>query len=124
MHGYGQQGPGRGDSGGNNRCRGGGLPSHTGRWRPCHSEPGGAQRHVSLREAPPEPRGDALLLRGDVYVVETLGRENIVTVELSTGERVKVVTGPEEKPAGTVYITLPLARLMLFDPETGARIAP
>ena len=80
--------------------------------------------HASLHEAPPEPRGDTLLLRGDVYVVETLGRENIVTVELPTGERVKVVTGPEEKPAGTVYITLPLARLMLFDPETGARIAP
>ncbi len=80
--------------------------------------------HARLYQEPPEPGEDTLVLRGDVYVVETLGRENIVTVELPTGERVKTITGPEEKPAGTVYITIPLAKLMLFNPDTGIRIVP
>ena len=78
--------------------------------------------HATLLEAPPEA-GDGLLLRGEVYVVETLGRENIVTLSVA-GISVKVVTSPEQKPPGgaQLYIHVPNEKVMLFDAETGVNL--
>ncbi|OWJ54955.1 ABC transporter ATP-binding protein [Pyrodictium delaneyi] len=66
-----------------------------------------------------EPSPNALSIVGEVYVVEPLGKENIVTM-IVAGVPVKVVTPPDVRPqAGEkLYITVPVSRVMLFDPET------
>jgi len=52
-------------------------------------------------------------------VVEPLGKENIVTM-IVAGVPVKVVTPPDVRPrvGEKLYITVPVSRVMLFDPET------
>ena len=81
--------------------------------------------HATLLEAPPpSTEGDGgLLLRGEVYVVETLGRENIVTLSVA-GISVKVVTPPEQKPPGgaQLYVYVPSEKVMVFDAETGLNL--
>ncbi len=72
--------------------------------------------HARIVEEPPE--GHAVL-EGEVYAVETLGRENIVTV-LVGASPVKVVTPPEVRPktGARVLVAVPTDKLMFFDPET------
>ena len=79
--------------------------------------------HATLLEAPPPAHGDGLLLRGEVYVVETLGRENVITLSVA-GTSVKVVTPPEQKPPGgaQLYVHVPSEKVMLFDAETGLNL--
>ncbi len=62
-------------------------------------------------------------IRAEVYVVETLGRENIVTL-LVGNERVKVVTPPSVSPTPgeEVFIIVRDEDLMFFDPDTGLNI--
>ncbi len=79
--------------------------------------------HAKIVESPlVDPEGD-LVLEGDVYVVEPLGRENIVTL-IVAGMPIKVVTPPDVKPhsSSKVYIVVPRDRVMLFDVETGLNI--
>ena len=66
-----------------------------------------------------EPSPHALSIVGEVYVVEPLGKENIVTM-IVAGVPVKVVTSPDVRPrvGEKLYITVPVSRVMLFDPET------
>ncbi|NOZ88879.1 MAG: ABC transporter ATP-binding protein [Crenarchaeota archaeon] len=72
--------------------------------------------HARLAEHPPE--GEDLAFEAEVYLVEPLGRENIVTLE-AAGMPVKVVTPPEERPSGRLYVVVPRERVLLFEPETG-----
>ena len=62
--------------------------------------------------------GDVLML-GEVYTVEPLGRENIVTVRID-GELVKIVTPPSVQPlpGSRVRIAVPRDKLLVFDPDT------
>ncbi|BEP16909.1 ABC transporter ATP-binding protein [Pyrofollis japonicus] len=66
-----------------------------------------------------EPSPGALSIRGEVYAVEPLGRETLVTL-IVAGTPVKVLTPPEERPSSgdNLYIVVPTEKVMLFDPET------
>ena len=70
-----------------------------------------------------EPRSDMLSIPGEVYVVETLGRENVVTLVVGAS-MVKVVTPPNQVPGvgETYYILVDPRDVMLFDPETELNI--
>jgi inositol-phosphate transport system ATP-binding protein len=70
-----------------------------------------------------EPLGRGLELEAEVYVVEPLGKENIVTLLVGTVP-IKVVTPPDSRPdAGSkVYLHIPREKLMLFDPNTGLNL--
>lgn len=62
-------------------------------------------------------------LRGQVYVVEPLGRQREVTVQIG-GQRVALVTPQEDVvPDSLVTISAPPDRLLLFNAETGARMS-
>ena len=62
-------------------------------------------------------------LRGQVYVVEPLGRQREVTVQIGE-QRVAVVTPHEDVAADTlVTISAPHDRILLFNAETGTRIS-
>ncbi len=78
--------------------------------------------HARLAKEPPEA-GEDLVIEAKVYVVEPLGRENIVTLE-AAGTPVKVVTPPEVKPdtGDDYYIVVPRHRVLLFDPDTGLNL--
>ncbi len=63
-----------------------------------------------------------LPLRGRVYVVEPLGRQREVTVEVGE-HKIAAVTPHEEVTADSVVtISAPPSRILLFDGETGRRI--
>ncbi|MEB3852064.1 MAG: ABC transporter ATP-binding protein [Desulfurococcales archaeon] len=70
------------------------------------------------------PLEDYVSMEGEVYVVEPLGRENIVTLSLPGGHSVKVITQPVvSPPAGSrMYINLEPSKIRLFDPETELNI--
>ena len=70
-----------------------------------------------------EPDSGKLSLRGEVYAVEPLGRETLVTL-IVAGTPVKVLTSPEERPSSgeTLYIIVPVDKIMLFDPATELNI--
>ncbi|NPA05630.1 MAG: ABC transporter ATP-binding protein [Crenarchaeota archaeon] len=70
-----------------------------------------------------EPLENHASIPGEVYVVEDMGKEKILTIIIG-GEMVKVIAPPtaEFKPGDKVYVNIPYRRIMLFDPETGARI--
>jgi multiple sugar transport system ATP-binding protein len=62
-------------------------------------------------------------LRGQVYVVEPLGRQREVTVQIGE-QRVAVVTPHEDVAVDSlVTISAPHDRLLLFNTDTGARIS-
>ena len=67
--------------------------------------------------------GGALLLAGEVYTVEPMGRENIVSLRLN-GELVKILAPPTYSPetGRVIHFWVPRNRVMLFDPDTGERI--
>ncbi len=79
--------------------------------------------HARLLEAPPDEGFDGLSLEGEVYLVEPLGKENIVTLTVA-GLPVKTVTPPEQRPGPgeKLYIAVPRPRVMLFDPDTGLNL--
>ncbi len=58
-------------------------------------------------------------LIGEVYTVEPLGRENIVTVKID-GEMVKIITPPSfnPRPGETIQFGVPRDKILLFDPDT------
>lgn len=64
-----------------------------------------------------EPQPDAS--RGEVYVVEPLGRDDLVTVKLPAGE-VHALAEPstDYRMGETVYVSFDPARLQFFDPAT------
>ncbi len=70
-----------------------------------------------------EPRSDMLSIPAEVYMVETLGRENIVTLTIGAAS-VKVVTRPDERPpiGDKLYILIEPQHVMLFDPKTELNI--
>ncbi|MET1128237.1 MAG: ABC transporter ATP-binding protein [Thermoproteota archaeon] len=70
-----------------------------------------------------EPLGRGLELEAEVYVVEPLGKENIVTLLVGTVP-IKVVTSPDSRPStgSKVYLHIPREKLMLFDPNTGLNL--
>ena len=72
--------------------------------------------HAKLTEHPVD---GGVVMVGEVYTVEPLGRENIVTVA-SEDVYLKVITPPDVKPktGDLAYIVIDKAKLMLFDPET------
>ncbi len=65
------------------------------------------------------PGRDMIVVLGEVYTVEPLGRENIVTARID-GALVKVITPPDTTPriGEQVYINIPRDKIMLFDPDT------
>jgi ABC-type sugar transport system ATPase subunit len=74
-------------------------------------------RDLLLGEAP-----GMAILRGQVYVVEPLGRQREVTVQIGE-QRVAVVTPHEDVALDSlVSISAPHDRLLLFNAETGDRI--
>ncbi|AEM38753.1 ABC transporter-related protein [Pyrolobus fumarii 1A] len=72
--------------------------------------------HAEISEAPLE---GMVSFEAEVYAVETLGRENIVTLVVGATP-VKVVTKPDVRPqlGSRVYINVPIDKLKYFDPET------
>ncbi|ABM81290.1 ABC transporter ATP-binding protein [Hyperthermus butylicus] len=72
--------------------------------------------HAKLRY---EPANSGLTVPAEVYVVEPLGKENIVSL-LVAENLVKIVAPPDVKPepGEKLYITVPLERILLFDPDT------
>jgi hypothetical protein len=61
-------------------------------------------------------------LRGRVYVVEPLGRQREVTIEVG-GQRIAVVTPHEDViPDSLLTISAPPNRLLLFERESGRRV--
>jgi len=73
--------------------------------------------HARLDEAP----GGAGMVsfEGEVYAVETLGRENIVTLMVDSVP-VKVITPPDMMPreGSRMFIVVPVSKLKFFDPKT------
>jgi multiple sugar transport system ATP-binding protein len=70
-----------------------------------------------------EPRPDSR--KGRIFVVEPMGPETFVTVELEAGGRVVCRAEPSfaAPPGAPAWVTLDPARLHLFDPRTERRIA-
>ncbi len=70
-----------------------------------------------------EPREGLAAIQAEVYVVETLGRENIVTLVVGE-EPVKVVADPSTQPkiGEKLYILVNPKDLMFYDPDTGLNI--
>ncbi len=70
-----------------------------------------------------EPRSDMLSIPAEVYVVETLGRENVVTLVVGAS-MVKVVTPPSQVPrlGESYYVLVDPRDVMLFDPVTELNI--
>jgi multiple sugar transport system ATP-binding protein len=62
-------------------------------------------------------------LRGKVYVVEPLGRQVELTVDIGSARVVAVVDRRAVEPDAPVTLFAPLARVLLFDRETGRRLA-
>jgi len=64
-----------------------------------------------------------VIIEGEVYTVEPLGRENIVNVKIN-GDIVKVLTPPSYNPppGSRVRIGVPRDKIMLFDPDTGRNL--
>jgi multiple sugar transport system ATP-binding protein len=76
-------------------------------------------RDLGLGEA-----AGALPLRGTVYVVEPLGRQLEVTVDIG-GNRIALVTPRQRvEPDEVVTLSVPPARLLLFETASGRRLAP
>ena len=75
-------------------------------------------RDLLLGEAP-----GMATLQGQVYVVEPLGRQREVTVQIGE-QRVAVVTPHEDVPLDSlVTISAPPDRLLLFNAASGVRIS-
>jgi inositol-phosphate transport system ATP-binding protein len=70
------------------------------------------------------PLEDYVALKAEVYVVEPLGRENIVTLTLPDGTMVKAVTQPvvSPSPGSVMYINIDPSKIKVFDPETELNI--
>jgi multiple sugar transport system ATP-binding protein len=64
-----------------------------------------------------------LPLRGRVYVVEPLGRQLEVTVDVGANRIALVAPRQQVEPDSVVTISVPPGGMLLFDGETGARIA-
>ncbi|MEB3861837.1 MAG: ABC transporter ATP-binding protein [Desulfurococcales archaeon] len=86
------------------------------RMKPSKVIVGFRPEHAEIVENPVDGRP---VIVGEVYTVEPLGRENIVTVA-SEDIHLKVITPPEVRPeAGElVYVAVEKGKLMLFDPQT------
>ena len=76
--------------------------------------------HAVISEHPVDGK---VIIVGEVYTVEPLGRENIVTVA-SEEVLMKVITPPEVRPSigDLVYVAIDEDKIMLFDPETEINI--
>ena len=70
-----------------------------------------------------EPRPGYLSIPGEVYAVEPLGREDVVTI-LIGATTVKILERPEKRPrpGETVYINIDPDKVLLFDPQTELNI--
>jgi len=70
------------------------------------------------------PLDDYLALEGEVYVVEPLGRENLITLILSDGQPAKALAPPvvNPRPGERMYMNVEPSKAMLFDPETELNI--
>ncbi len=66
-----------------------------------------------------EPEPGMVSFEAEVYAVETLGRENIVTLIVGATP-VKVVTKPDVRPqlGSKVYVNVPPSKIKFFDPRT------
>lgn len=64
-----------------------------------------------------DPAGD---VRGRVFVVEPLGRDDLLDVELDSATRVHVLADPQSKvrPGDTVTLRIDTAKIQFFDAET------
>lgn len=69
------------------------------------------------------PLGDYVSIEAEVYTVETLGRENIVTLIVGNSQ-VKAIVPPvvEPKPGSRIYISIEEDKVMYFDPKTEINI--
>ncbi len=76
--------------------------------------------HATLGE---EPAENMVSIEAEVYTVETLGKENIVTL-LVGATPVKVVVEPSVRPqpGSKLFINVEPEKLMFFDPETELNI--
>lgn len=80
--------------------------------------------HAKLVRAGGDGIGKKASLVGEVYVVEPLGKEAIVTL-LVDGSKVKVVVSGSEaelKPGEKIEVALNPSNIMLFDPQTELNI--
>ncbi|MCE4620976.1 MAG: ABC transporter ATP-binding protein [Desulfurococcales archaeon] len=70
-----------------------------------------------------EPIGDYVSLKAEVYTVEMLGRENIITLD-AEGNKVKVIVQPmvNPRPGDTLFINIEQDKILLFDPKTEVNI--
>lgn len=71
-----------------------------------------------------KPGHNGIVMEGEVYTVEPLGREVIVTVRVD-GSLLKVLAPPStaERVGKTVYLSIPRDKVMLFDPDTEENLA-
>ena len=76
--------------------------------------------HATLGDEPVE---NTVSIEAEVYAVETLGKENIVTV-LIGATPAKIVTPPDVRPqpGSKVFVNIDPSKLMFFDPETELNI--
>jgi len=76
-------------------------------------------QHIRLLPSSAEAK-----LVGTVYAVERLGKENVVTVEMLSGEKLKAIAPPEIQfhIGDVVHIDILLDNVFVFDAETGQNI--
>ena len=79
--------------------------------------------HMSLLAEEPE-ENQGLILSGEIYASEPLGRETVVTISLNSETSVKaVVFGDTDFSIGEpVYIYVPEEKLRFFDPKSGLNL--
>ncbi|MCE4604815.1 MAG: ABC transporter ATP-binding protein [Aeropyrum sp.] len=66
-----------------------------------------------------EPLGDHIPVKAEVYTVELLGRENVVTLTVD-GHHIKTVVPPmvNPSPGDEMYVNIEPSKALYFDPET------
>ncbi len=77
--------------------------------------------HVLLVD---EPIGRNLNIEAEVYVIEPLGKETIVTLVVAGNLMIKAVASPDYslRSGERIYVSVPRNKVMLFDPATGLNI--
>ncbi len=67
---------------------------------------------------------DGIYFYGEVYTLEPLGREVVVTVKIN-GDLIKILAPPNQtyNPGMKIYVRIPRSKLMIFHPESKLNLA-
>jgi multiple sugar transport system ATP-binding protein len=78
-------------------------------------------QHVSISMTPSENH-----ITGQIFALEHLGREIVVSIEYGGTDRFKVIAGTSfpGRIADTVYLDIDTDSLFIFDADSGVRLAP